>query len=172
MVLDDLHELRTDDALAGLERLLARAPAQLRTFVISRRDPKLGLHRLRLAGQLTEIRGADLEFTDAEAAELMEAAGVEIAADDVHRLHRRTEGWAAGLRLAAMSLARHAAPGRFVAEFSGSERTVSDYLLGEVLASLPPDMRRLLLRTCNPRARHRRARRSPDRSQRRPAAAA
>ena len=67
---------------------------------------------------------------------------------DVTRLHERTEGWAAGLRLAAMSLARHADPDRFVAEFSGSERTVADYLLGEVLASQPPEVRRLLLRTC------------------------
>ena len=148
LVLDDLHELRSEDARAGLERLLSRAPAQLRTFVITRRDPKLGLHRLRLAGRLTEIRSADLEFTAAEAGELMAAAGVEVAADDVSRLHRRTEGWAAGLRLAAMSLARHEAPDRFVAEFSGSERTVSDYLLAEVLESRPPEVRRLLLRTC------------------------
>ena len=60
LVLDDLHQLRSDEALQGLERLLAHAPAQLRTVVISRRDPQLGLHRLRLAGRLTEIRGADL----------------------------------------------------------------------------------------------------------------
>jgi LuxR family maltose regulon positive regulatory protein len=105
--------------------------------VISRHDPKLGLHRLRLTGELTEIRGADLDFTAAEAGELMAAAGVTIAAGEVSRLHRRTEGWAAGLRLAAMSLARHEEPDRFVAEFSGSERTVADYLLGEVLASRP-----------------------------------
>ena len=124
------------------------APAQLRTFVVSRRDPKLGLHRLRLAGELVEIRGADLDFTAEEAGELMAAAGVSVGAGDVGRLHRRTEGWAAGLRLAAMSLARHDAPDRFVAEFSGSERTVADYLLGEVLASQPPEVRTLLLRTC------------------------
>ena len=148
LVLDDLHHLRSEDALRGLEQLLARAPAQLRTFVVSRRDPKLGLHRLRLAGELTEIRGADLDFTAEEAGELMAAAGVTVAAGDVARLHERTEGWAAGLRLAAMSLARHDAPDRFVAEFSGSERTVADYLLGEVLASQPPEVRRLLLRTC------------------------
>jgi LuxR family maltose regulon positive regulatory protein len=148
LVLDDLHQLRSGDAMASLEHLLARAPAQLRTFVISRHDPKLGLHRLRLAGELTEIRGDDLGFTAAEAGELMAAAGVAIAEGDVSRLHRRTEGWAAGLRLAAMSLARHDEPDRFVAEFSGSERTVADYLLGEVLASRPPEVRRLLLRTC------------------------
>jgi LuxR family maltose regulon positive regulatory protein len=148
LVLDDVHQLRSEEALGGLEQLLARAPAALRTFVVSRRDPKLGLHRQRLAGDLVEIRGADLEFTAEEAGELMLGAGVTVAAGDLGRLHRRTEGWAAGLRLAAMSLARHDAPERFVAEFSGSERTVADYLLGEVLSSQPPEVRRLLLRTC------------------------
>jgi LuxR family maltose regulon positive regulatory protein len=95
-----------------------------------------------------EIRAADLGFTAEEAGELMAAAGISVATDDVARLHERTEGWAAGLRLAAMSLARHDAPDRFVAEFSGSERTVADYLLGEVLASQPAEVRHLLLRTC------------------------
>ena len=148
LILDDLHQLRSDDALRDLELLLARAPALLRTFIVSRRDPKLGLHRMRVAGELVEIRAADLDFTAQEAGELMAATGIAVGADDVDRLHRRTEGWAAGLRLAAMSLARHDAPSRFVAEFSGSERTVADYLLGEVLASQPPEVRLLLLRTC------------------------
>jgi len=147
LILDDVHELHSEDALRGLEQLLGRAPAQLRTFLVSRRDPKLGLHRLRLAGELTEIRAADLDFTTEEAGELMAAAGLTVAAGDLARLHERTEGWAAGLRLAAMSLSRHDAPERFVAEFSGSERTVADYLLGEVLHSQPPAVRSLLLRT-------------------------
>jgi LuxR family maltose regulon positive regulatory protein len=148
LVVDDLHQLRSEDALRGLGQLLERAPAQLRTVLVSRRDPKLGLHRLRLAGELTEIRAAELGFTEDEAAELMVSAGVAVADGDLARLHARTEGWAAGLRLAALSLARHDAPDRFVAEFSGSERTVADYLLGEVLASQPPEVRDLLLRTC------------------------
>ncbi len=147
LVLDDLHHLRSPDALATLEQLLAHAPAQLRTLITTRRDPKLGLHRLRLAGELTEIRAADLDFTADEAGELLVAAGIAVAPGDLARLHERTEGWAAGLRLAAMSLARHEAPDRFVAEFSGSERTVADYLLGEVLASQPPEVRDLLLKT-------------------------
>jgi LuxR family maltose regulon positive regulatory protein len=67
LVLDDLHELRAEEALRDLERLLARPPADLRVIIVSRRDPKLGLHRLRLAGDLTEIRGRDLEFSAAEA---------------------------------------------------------------------------------------------------------
>jgi LuxR family maltose regulon positive regulatory protein len=145
LVLDDLHELRSEPALQGLERLLARPPERLRTIIVSRRDPKLGLHRLRLTGELTEIRAAELEFTVAEAGELL---GGVVSEPDVARLHARTEGWAAGLRLAALSLGRHEAPARFVAEFSGSERTVADYLLGEVLAVAPDDVRHLLLRTC------------------------
>jgi LuxR family maltose regulon positive regulatory protein len=148
LVIDDLHELRSDDALRDVETVLARAPAQLRTVVASRRDPQLGLHRMRLAGELTEIRAADLGFSAEEAAALLTAAGVVIEDEDVARLHARTEGWAAGLRLAALSLQRHDDPDRFVAEFSGSERTVADYLLGEVLASQPPEVRALLLRTC------------------------
>ncbi len=148
LVLDDIHHLRSDAGIAGVEQLIARAPAQLRVIVAGRHDPKLGLHRLRLAGDLVEIRAADLEFTAEEAGELMAGAGVSAGGDDVARLRERTEGWAAGLRLAAMSLAGHGDPERFVAEFSGSERTVADYLLAEVLASRPPEVRHLLLRTC------------------------
>jgi LuxR family maltose regulon positive regulatory protein len=148
LIVDDLQELRSEDALGGLERLLERLPQRLRVFLVSRRDPELGLHRLRLSGELTEVRSADLDFTGEEAGELLARAGVEVDSDAVARLHERTEGWAAGLRLAAMSMARHEAPDRFVAEFSGSERAVADYLLGEVLASQPAEVRRLLLRTC------------------------
>jgi LuxR family transcriptional regulator, maltose regulon positive regulatory protein len=147
LVLDDLHHLRSEEALLGLERLLARTPDRLRTIVISRRDPKIGLHRLRLAGELAEVRAADLDFTAEEAGALLDAAGVAVAGDDVGRLRERTEGWAAGLRLAAISLARHDDPSRFVAEFSGSERTVADYLVEEVLEHQSPDVRGLLLRT-------------------------
>ena len=147
LVLDDLHHLRSEEALQALEQLLADAPPRLRTLITSRRDPKLGLHRLRLTGDLLEIRAADLDFTPAESAELLAAAGIDVGPEDVGRLHERTEGWAAGLRLAAMSLARHDAPDRFVAEFSGSERTVAEYLLGEVLHSQPPEVRDLLLKT-------------------------
>ena len=148
LVIDDLHHLASEDALKGLDRLISTAPPQLRTVLATRRDPPLALHRMRLAGDLTEIRAADLEFTAGEAGELITAAGVTLAGDDLARLNERAEGWAAGLRLAAMSLARHDAPSRFVDEFSGSERTIADYLLGEVLASQPPEIRHLLLRTC------------------------
>ena len=148
LIVDDVHELHSEDAVQALERLLARAPARLHTFLLSRRDPKLGLHRLRLSGDLVEVHAEELGFTPEEAGELMAAAGLTVQAPDVARLHARTEGWAAGLRLAALSLARHDAPERFVAEFSGSERTVADYLLEEVLARQPDEVRVLLLRTC------------------------
>jgi LuxR family maltose regulon positive regulatory protein len=148
LVLDDLHQLRSEKAVRTLGRLLEQAPALLHTFLVSRRDPQLPLHRLRLAGELVEIRAADLEFTTDESAALLEAARIALEPDAIARLHERTEGWAAALRLAAMSLTRHGDPERFVAEFAGSERTVADYLLGEVLGRHPPEVRDLLLRTC------------------------
>jgi len=113
----------------------------------TRHDLQLGLHRLRLEGELSEIRTADLQFTQAEARELLTAAGVALPEPALAMLHERTEGWAAGLRLAALSLAGHEDPERFAAEFSGSERTVADYLLAEVLERQPDEVRRLLLRT-------------------------
>lgn len=135
LVLDDLHELHAADALRQLELLIARRPPLLRVVLASRHDPRLGLHRLRLAGELREIRSADLRFTLEETQELLAAAGVALSGESLARLHERTEGWAAGLRLAALALAGHPDPERFVAEFTGSERTVADYLFAEVLVS-------------------------------------
>jgi LuxR family maltose regulon positive regulatory protein len=146
LVVDDVHELGPD-ALRQLELLLMRAPAGLRFVLAARHDVRLGLHRLRLEGGLAEIRAADLRFTVAEAGELFTAAGVELDEATLAVLHERTEGWAAGLRLAALSLAGHPDPGRFAAEFSGSERTVAEYLLAEVLDRQSERVRRLLLRT-------------------------
>jgi ATP/maltotriose-dependent transcriptional regulator MalT len=102
---------------------------------------------LRLAGELTELRADDLRFSVAEARALFHVAGVRLPEGALARLHERTEGWAAGLRLAALSLAGHPDPDRFAAEFSGSERTVADYLLAEVLDRQSEQVRRLLLRT-------------------------
>ena len=133
--------------LAQLELLVLRAPPELRFVLATRHDLRLGLHRLRLAGELTELRVDDLRFSVAEARALFGAAGVQLPEEALARLHERTEGWAAGLRLAALSLAGHADPERFAAEFSGSERTVADYLLAEVLDRQSEDVRRLLLRT-------------------------
>jgi LuxR family transcriptional regulator, maltose regulon positive regulatory protein len=113
----------------------------------TRHDVRLGPHRLRLEGELAEIRAEDLRFTLAEAAELFAAAGVELPEPAVAVLHERTEGWAAGLRLAALAAAEHPDPARFAAELSGTERTVAEYLLAEVLDRQPEPVRRLLLRT-------------------------
>src|SRR6266705_922300 len=123
LVIDDLHELGSDEARRQLELLVMRAPDPLRFVLATRHDLRLGLHRLRLEGELTELRAADLRFSLAEAG-------------------------AAGLRLAALSLAGHPDPERFAAEFSGCERTVAEYLLAEVLERQGEEVRRLLLRTC------------------------
>ena len=147
LVIDDLHELDSAEALACLELLLDRVPAKLRVVLASRVEPQLGLHRLRLAGELTEIRGPDLPFSAEETGELLEASGTVLSDEAVALLHERTEGWVAGLRLAAISLAEHPDPERFVREFSGSERNVAGYLVAEVLERQPPEVRELLLRT-------------------------
>jgi LuxR family maltose regulon positive regulatory protein len=147
LVVDDVHELGSGDLLQQLELLVLRAPPELRFVLATRRDRPLGLHRLRLEGELTEIRSAELRFSVAEAQALFQAAGVRLSDVALGLLHERTEGWAAGLRLAALSLAGHPDPERFAAEFSGSERTVAEYLLAEVLERQPEEVRRLLLRT-------------------------
>jgi LuxR family maltose regulon positive regulatory protein len=147
LVIDDVHELCSVEALRQLELLVMRAPAELWFVLATRRELRLGLHQLRLEGELTEIRAADLRFTMNEARALFTAAGVELPDSALALLVERTEGWAAGLRLAALSLAGHPDPERFAAEFSGSERTVADYLLAEVLERQPEHVRRLLLRT-------------------------
>ena len=147
LVIDNLHELRSDETLRQLELLLMRAPAGLRFVLSTRHDLRLGLHRFRLSGELTEIRADDLRFTPHEAHALLQSAGVTLSEPALARLLERTEGWAAGLRLAALTLAEHPDPDRFASEFSGSERTVAEYLLAEVLERQPQPVRRLLVRT-------------------------
>lgn len=147
LLIDDLHELGADQELRQLELLVMRAPSQLRFVLATRHEVRLGLHRLRLEGELAELRADDLRFSLAEARELFDSAGVELPVPTLELLHERTEGWAAGLRLAALSLAGHRDPVRFAAEFSGSERTVAEYLLAEVLDRQGEAVRRLLLRT-------------------------
>ncbi len=147
LVIDDAHVLGSGDVLPQLELLVLRAPPELRFVLATRRDLRLGLHRLRLEGELTEIRATDLRFSLAEARALFGATGVVVREEALARLHARTEGWAAGLRLAALSLAGHPDPERFAAEFSGTDRTVAEYLLAEVLDRQSEAVRRLLLRT-------------------------
>ena len=147
LVIDDLHELKSPEALAQLTHLLTNLPPNAHAILTTRRDLRLRLHRLRLAGELAEIRAADLRFSQRETRELLDASGTVLSEARTALLHQRTEGWAAGLRLAAISLAGHPDPERFVAEFSGSDRTVADYLLAEMLERQPDDVQQLLLRT-------------------------
>ncbi len=147
LVIDDLHELTSPDALAQLTRLLTNLPGDVHVVLTTRHDLRLRLHQLRLAGELAEIRAADLRFSERETRELLDASGIALSEAGVALLHQRTEGWAAGLRLAALSLAGHPDPERFVAEFSGSDRTVAEYLIAEMLERQPDDVKDLLLRT-------------------------
>ena len=147
LIIDDLDEVRATETLRQFELLLAHAPVQLRFVLSARRDLRLGLHRMRLDGGLTDLTGPDLRFTLQEARALFQAVGVDLPDCALAVLVERTEGWAAGLRLAAIALARHPDRERFVSEFSGSERTVAGYLLEEVLEREPAEVRQLLLLT-------------------------
>jgi LuxR family maltose regulon positive regulatory protein len=147
IMIDDLHELNSQESLDQLSRLLENLPPNVNAIVATRHDLRLRLHQLRLAGELAEIRAAQLRFTEREAGELLAASGIALSAADAELLCQRTEGWAAGLRLAALSLAGHPDPTRFIAEFSGSERIVAEYLIAEMLERQPEDMQNLLLRT-------------------------
>ena len=147
LVIDDLHELNSAEAADQLTSLLTTLPPNAHAIVATRRDPPLHLHRLRLAGELAEIRVAQLRFSEEETRELVAAARIALPDRVTATLHQRTEGWAAGLGLAVLSLAGHPDPERFVAEFSGSDRTVAEYLMAEMLERQPADVQRLLLRT-------------------------
>ena len=147
LVIEDLHELTSPEALAQLTRLLTNLPPRVHAILTTRHDVRLRLHQLRLAGELAEIRAADLRFSERETSELLDASGIALSAAGAALLHQRTEGWAAGLRLAAISLTGHPDPERFVAEFSGSDRTVAEYLLAEMLDRQPAEVQDLLLRT-------------------------
>lgn len=147
LVLDDFHAVRDSAVIADLEDVLEHAPERLRLVVATRMDPSLRLERLRLTGQLSEIRAHDLAFTLDETRELGRELGLAIRSDDITALWRRTEGWAAGLRLAALSLKDHPDPHAFVQGFAGDDRALSDYLIEEVISSQPPDTLDFLKRT-------------------------
>ncbi len=147
LVLDDFHEIGEESVLRGVQFLIRHCPPTLRLVIAARADPRLELHQLRTSGKLTEIRVAELAFTLEEAAELLGGQGLNLRSGDVALLRAHTEGWAAGLRLAALTLRDHPDPGRFIAEFAGDERSVADYLTGEVLARQPPPVRAMLLCT-------------------------
>ena len=150
LVLDDLQDITDATVLQGLEFLLRHAPPQLRLMLATRVDPPLPLQRLRVSGQLAQLRSADLAFTVDEVADML--AGYELrpslSEHDAALLQARTEGWAAGLRLAALSLQDQPDPHRFVSEFAGDDQSVADYLVGEVLDRQPEELRSFLLQTC------------------------
>ena len=148
LVLDDYHVVDArpvDDALAFL---LEHLPPRMHLVIATREDPNLPLARLRVRGQLTELRAADLRFTPTEAAEFLEGVmGLDLSEEDIAALETRTEGWIAGLQLAALSMrGREDVPG-FVKAFAGDNRYIVDYLIEEVLQRQPERMRSFLLQT-------------------------
>ncbi|HEY2125703.1 MAG TPA: LuxR C-terminal-related transcriptional regulator [Streptosporangiaceae bacterium] len=148
LVLDDYHVIESPAVHRSLAFLVEHLPACLRLAVASRSDPPLPLARLRARGQLTEVRAAELRLTASEAAALLrEAVGPGLPEDAVLALEARTEGWVAGLQLAALSLRRRPDVAGFVAAFTGSHRYVLDYLAEEVLDRQPARVRGFLLET-------------------------
>jgi LuxR family maltose regulon positive regulatory protein len=146
LVLDDFHEV-ADTIHGDLELLLRHPLPSLRLVVSTRADPPLHLGRLRLQDQLSEIRSPELAFTLAETGEMLDALGIVLAGDHRRRLWEHTEGWVGAIRLAAMSLREHPRPERFVDDFAGDDRAISDYLLAEVMSTLSAEDRTFLLRT-------------------------
>ncbi len=149
LVLDDYHLITAESIQRGMTFLLEHLPPQLHLILATRADPPLPLARLRAQGQLTEVRTADLRFGAAEAsAFLHEVMGLDLEASAIATLQNRTEGWIAGLQLAALSLQGRADVSAFLAAFSGSHRFVLDYLSEEVLARQPAVVQSFLLSTC------------------------
>ncbi len=151
-VLDDFHVIQDAAILGVLQQICAHPTSGLRLTLVTREDPALPLPRLRARDQLTEVRAADLRFAEAEAAAfLRQGIGLALADRDLARLTERTEGWAAGLQLAAIAMRSLLTEGgdlaTFVATFSGSHRFILSYLTEEVLAGQPPVVQAFLLRT-------------------------
>jgi ATP/maltotriose-dependent transcriptional regulator MalT len=148
MVLDDYHVIDAKAVDRGLTFLLEHLPAQMHLVITSREDPNLPLSRLRARDQLTELRAADLRFSSSEAAEFLNRVmGLGLSTDEVNSLDIRTEGWIAGLQLAALSMERREDIHGFVRDFAGDHRYIVDYLVEEVLQHQPADVRSFLLQT-------------------------
>lgn len=148
LVLDDYHLIDSQAVDQALTFLLGHLPPQMHLAITTREDPQLPLARLRVRGQLTELRAADLRFTPSEAAGFLnEAMGLNLSSESVAALESRTEGWIAGLQMAALSLQGRTDAAGFIAAFTGSHRFVLDYLAEEVLQQQPEHVRSFLLQT-------------------------
>jgi LuxR family maltose regulon positive regulatory protein len=150
IVLDDVHLLHDDEVLRGLDVLLAALPPEVGLVMACRSEPSLALHRLRLDGSLSDVRGKDLAFTDVEALELFAASDLPMTADAISNLVGLTEGWAAALRMAVVAAMVGDDPAEVVASFDGDVRTVIEYVLTEVVHRLDPELVEFLYATCAP----------------------
>ena len=147
LFLDDVHRINSDDSLAELAGLITNRPPSVRVVLGSRFDPQLSLARMTLAGEAWEVRASDLAFDRAEAAQLLRGHEVQLEENDLDLLMQRTEGWAAGLRMAALSLSEQDDVSKYLAGFAGDDRPLADYLVAEVLTVLPADVVDLLIAT-------------------------
>ena len=148
LVLDDYHVIETQSLNQALTFLIEHLPPQLHLVIVTREDPPFPLARWRVRGQLNELRTTDLRFTPAEAAEFLNRVmGLNLSAEDIAALENRTEGWIAGLQLAAISMQGHQDTASFIKSFTGSHHFVLDYLVEEVLQRQPESVQTFLLRT-------------------------
>ncbi len=148
LVLDDYHVIDAKAIDQALTYLVEHLPPRMHLVITTREDPQLPLARLRARGQLTEVRTADLRFTPSEAAAFLnQVMGLPLSAEDIAALERRTEGWIAGLQLAALSMQGHEDAASFIRSFTGSHHFVLDYLVEEVLGQQSERVQTFLLRT-------------------------
>jgi LuxR family maltose regulon positive regulatory protein len=148
LVLDDYHVIDSNPVDEALTFLLEHLPPHMHLVIATREDPHLPLARLRSRGQLTELRAADMRFTPSETADFLnQVMGLNLSAEDIAALETRTEGWIAGLQLAAISMQGHSDTTSFIQSFTGSHHFVLDYLVEEVLHQQPESIHTFLLRT-------------------------
>jgi LuxR family transcriptional regulator, maltose regulon positive regulatory protein len=152
LVLDDVHELVVSAPVRALATFVHERPLAVQLVLSGRTDPPIPIARMRVAGELCEVRARDLAFSLGEAGALLAAADVEMVTEQVQLLVGETAGWAAGLQLAALSLREAPNPGRVLADLVGNSTAISDYLVGEILVRLPRDVRELLraVSVCDP----------------------
>ena len=148
MVLDDYHMIESKPIDQALTFLVEHLPPNMHLVITTREDPNLPLARLRVQDQLTELRITDLRFTPSEAAEFLnQVMGLNLSSDDIAALENRTEGWIAGLQLAAISMRGQKDPASFIRSFTGSHHFVMDYLVEEILQQQPDHIQTFLLHT-------------------------